>query len=480
MRRRKPGITVVSRGPDTHTISQVPAIKKDVPLDLIDPSATQPRTIFDEQPLSELAASIRVHGVLQDIIVRPRGERYEVIAGERRVRASRLAGLSTIPAQIRDIDDHAARQVQIIENLQREGIHPLEEAAAYQSLLDADPACTPESIGIMVGKSKRYIYQCLTFLRLIPPARDAFARNVLTAAHAARLAQVPAEHQAEGLAECFFPVLLRRRQDDADPFDAAAFDADALAPVGNLDKWMQKIKLDPHSEDTRVLLPDLNEKVTHAETADKNTVLKLSTLHFHADKSDRTPILAQSWRQAEGDDRCKHARAGVIVLGDGRGTVLRVCIEKKKCNKHWKVPRANAAESRRKEQAAAEELARERREADARAQREQKFYAEHFRPAIIAEIGKKTRTLKFGPHIALPVLRHFGRLDELQRMVGPLAKLPPNRLPEALALAVALASSWNLQNLTPIARHFGINLKALRKKLTADLAKEDKSVQKSA
>lgn len=455
--RRAARMTVVSKHTTTDTsVSQPPVPVQDIPLELIDPSATQPRQHFDEGQLRDLAASIEQHGVLQSIIVRPRGERYEVIAGERRVRASRLAGRSTIPAQIRDVDDQAARQVQIIENLQREGIHPLDEADAYQALLDSDPACTPESIAIMVGKGKRYIYQCLTFRRLIPPARDAFARNILTAAHALRLAQVPDALQTDALAECFFPVLSRGRDKDAE-----ALDARSLAPVRQLDTWIEKkVKLDPHSPDTRVLLPELDEQVTQAETADKNTVLALSTLHFHADKSDRKPILAQSWRRAEDDDACKHARAGVIVLGEGRGTLLHVCIEKKRCARHWQMPRAKATEARQKQQVAAEQLARERREAEERAQQEQKFYANHLKPAIFAAIRDKTRTLKFGPHIALLVLRRFARVDELQRIVGPIQKLPSDKLPQALALAVALSSSWNLKDLTPVARHFRVDVKA--------------------
>jgi ParB family chromosome partitioning protein len=151
--RRAARMTVVSKHTTTDTsVSQPPIPVQDIPLELIDPSATQPRQHFDEGQLRDLVASIEQHGVLESIIVRPRGERYEVIAGERRVRASRLADRSTIPAQLRDIDDQAARQVQIIENLQREAIHPLDEADAYEALSDSDAACTPESIAIGAGR----------------------------------------------------------------------------------------------------------------------------------------------------------------------------------------------------------------------------------------------------------------------------------------------------------------------------------------
>ena len=216
--------------------------------------------------------------------------------------------------------------------------------------------------------------------------RDAFHRNILTAAHAARIAQMPEALQAAALAECFYPVLTPGDED-------GALDAQALAPVRHLDEWARKtVKLNPHSEDTRVFLPELAEQVADAE-ADKSTVLALSSLHFHPDKSDRKQILAQSWKRVEDEGACKYARAGVIVLGEGRGTLLHVCVEKKKCARHWQSRQARSA-ARRDEQAAAEQLAREREEAHERARQEQQFFANHLKQAILEAIREKTRTLK--------------------------------------------------------------------------------------
>lgn len=460
---RSANVKVVRNSAALTNVPPVPVSIHEIPLDAIDPSTTQPRQHFDDDRLRELAASIQQQGVVQPIIVRPRGDRYELIAGERRVRASRLAGRTTIPAQIRDIDDQAARQVQIIENLQREGIHALEEADAYHALIDSDKACTPEVIAVMVGKSKRYVYQCLTYRRLIPEARDAFARNVLTAAHAARIAQIPEALQADALAECFFPVLARGANADA-------IDARALAPLRQLDAWIHKrVQLDAHSEDTQVLLPELAEQVADAESNGHGAVIPLSTMHFHTDRTEPKPILSQSWKRSEGRGKCKYARTGVIVLGEGRGTLLSVCIDKKKCTKHWP-PRRTAKAAERGEQQAEEQRARERREAYEREQQEHRFYREHLRPAILEAIRDNTKTLKFGPHVALLVLRRLSCFDDLQKLLGPVQKLPPARLPQALALAAAMTTSWNLKDITPVARHFRVNVKSLRAKLMAELA----------
>lgn len=425
-----------------------------IPLDLIDPSPTQPRQAFDDDGLRELAASIQQHGVLQPIIVRPRDGRLEVVAGERRVRASRLAGLPTIPAQVRDLDDRAVRKVQIVENLQRENVHPLDEADAFQALLDDDPACTPEVIAVMVGKSRPYVYRCLTYRRLIPEARAAFARNALTAAHAARLAQVPPAEQPRALEVCFLPILARQSG------DGDALDARSLAPVRQLDAWIEKhVKLDAHGQDTQELLPELAAQVAGVESAEHGMVLPLSTLHFHTDKRDPVPILAQSWRHADGKEQCKHARSGVIVLGEGRGTLLKVCVAKKKCERHWPARRTTAG-ARQREAAIVAEA--QRRVAAEREAAEQRFYVERLKPALLKAIADNTKKLKLGRHLVLPVLRRFGCLDEIEAILGPMSKLPESRLPQALALAVSIHRGYSLKELTPVARHFGVDVAKVR------------------
>jgi ParB family transcriptional regulator, chromosome partitioning protein len=171
---------------------------------------TNPRATFDQAALDELAASIRLRGVLQPILVRPRthDSGYELIAGARRLRASRLAQIATIPAHVVAFDDQAAREAAIIENLQRQDVHPLEEAEAYERLMAEDTLVTADTIAAKVGKSATYVYARLTLLRLQPDIRDAFRRDIITAAHAQRLATT--SRSAGG---GFRPVLLQSAPD---------------------------------------------------------------------------------------------------------------------------------------------------------------------------------------------------------------------------------------------------------------------------
>ena len=120
---------------------------------LIDNNADQPRKRFDERKLEELAASIEQHGVVQPIIVKPNGDRYTIIAGERRFRAARIAGLNEVPSIIREIDEQEVRELALIENLQRENLNAIEEAFAIRALMD-EHDLTQDAVAKRLGKSR--------------------------------------------------------------------------------------------------------------------------------------------------------------------------------------------------------------------------------------------------------------------------------------------------------------------------------------
>lgn len=137
-----------------------------LPIARIEPRKGQPRTVFDEEALEELASSIREHGLIQPITVRPLGDGwYQIIAGERRWRASKLAGLSEVPVRIVEADDRKASELALVENLQREDLNPVEEALGYRSLMD-DYDLTQESVSERVGKSRPVIANALRLLSL--------------------------------------------------------------------------------------------------------------------------------------------------------------------------------------------------------------------------------------------------------------------------------------------------------------------------
>ena len=173
---------------------------QELPIGAISPNRRQPRTQFDEESLAALTASIRELGVLQPVLVRTTGGgTYELIAGERRWRAAKRAGLSMIPAIVRTVDDTASLEQALVENVQREDLNPLDEAAAYQQLLE-DFHLTHDELASRVGKSRAAISNTLRLFQLPPTVQRMVAENRLTAGHARALLTTPDRAYQESLA----------------------------------------------------------------------------------------------------------------------------------------------------------------------------------------------------------------------------------------------------------------------------------------
>lgn len=161
-----------------------------VPVDRIQPNPQQPRLVFEETALNELAASIREHGVLQPILVRPAGHNaYQIVAGERRWRASKLAGLKTIPALIEVIDDDTALEISIIENLQREDLTPLDEAAMYDRMV-REHGYSIRKLAEKLGKDKGYLENRLRLADAPPEIRELVSLRKDSLSHAYELMKV--------------------------------------------------------------------------------------------------------------------------------------------------------------------------------------------------------------------------------------------------------------------------------------------------
>lgn len=172
----------------------------EVPLASISANSFQPRKHFDEEKLASLTASVRELGVLQPILVRPAaGGGYELIAGERRWRAAKRAGLPTIPALVRDVDDDASLEQALVENVHRHDLNPLEEAAAYQQLIE-DFRLTHEALATRVGKSRAAITNTLRLFQLPPTVQRLVAENQLGEGHARALLGTPDRTFQETLA----------------------------------------------------------------------------------------------------------------------------------------------------------------------------------------------------------------------------------------------------------------------------------------
>jgi len=173
---------------------------QELPISAIRPNPYQPRAEFDEAGIGALADSIREVGLLQPVLVRPAGDGYELIAGERRWRAARRAGLQTIAALVRESDDTTALEQALVENLQREDLNPLEEAGAYQQLIE-DFHLTHEQAAARVGKGRASISNSLRLLQLPPSIQRAVRERQLSMGHARALLGTPDRAFQEALAK---------------------------------------------------------------------------------------------------------------------------------------------------------------------------------------------------------------------------------------------------------------------------------------
>ena len=210
----------------------------------ISPCPVQPRKNFDEDALQELAESIKQFGVLQPILVQERDDYYEIIAGERRFRASQKAGLKEVPAIIKDFNDKDTLEVALIENLQREDLNPLEEAQAYMRLLQ-EFQYTQEMLADVLGKSRSYIANMMRLLELPEKVKELLENKQLTAGHARALLGVK---KAEDLALEIINRGLSVRETEK---------------IANQDKNPPKkqVRIKEKDEDIRALESDLSQKL---------------------------------------------------------------------------------------------------------------------------------------------------------------------------------------------------------------------------
>jgi ParB family chromosome partitioning protein len=180
------GLDALIPGNTATAVAESPQAMRDLPIDQISPNPHQPRTRFDDDAIRELAASIKSTGVLQPILVRRVAGGYQVVAGERRLRAADLAGLEQIPAIVKDVDDRAMLETALIENVQREDLNPIEEAKAYRALAQ-DVHLTQDQIAERVGKQRVSISNTLRLLTLPAEIQDMVSRGTMSAGHARAL-----------------------------------------------------------------------------------------------------------------------------------------------------------------------------------------------------------------------------------------------------------------------------------------------------
>lgn len=255
-----------------------------VSIDKINPNPNQPRTHFNEALLNELADSIRENGVLQPLLVRKKGEGYEIIAGERRYQASKIAGLEELPVIVKEVDDQKMLELALIENLQRSDLNPIEEAKGYRQLIKAS-GMTQEALSKAVSKSRSSITNSLRLLDLPEPVQQYLFDGRLTAGHARAILAVPYEEQRIKLADKVVAEGLSVR---------ATENLAPLFSVGETPRAPRPVMPQSYKRAARVLRQALNTNVKVKSTRGKNKI----EIEFK-DEEELTRILAS---MVSGDD----------------------------------------------------------------------------------------------------------------------------------------------------------------------------------
>ena len=245
---------------------------QELDIHLIDTNAGQPRKDFDQEKLQELADSIRQHGVVQPILLRQNGERYVIVAGERRFRAARLAGLEKVPAIVKDLDEAQVMEVALIENLQREDLNPIEEAAAIRFLMQQHDL-TQEEVSKRLSKSRPAIANSLRLLTLPEPVQAYLRNGKLQAGHARALAGLQDPEAQAVLADKIVgeglsvraAESLAREQGEKPPRqkkESPAADPDLAAAEASLREWLgTKVSIQGSSQRGRIVIEYYNAEL---------------------------------------------------------------------------------------------------------------------------------------------------------------------------------------------------------------------------
>ncbi len=232
----------------------------------------QPRKVFDENALRELSESIKEHGVFQPIIVKKSIKGYEIIAGERRVRASKLAGLEKIPAIIRDFNDTQMMEIALLENLQRENLNVIEEAIAYKSMLEK-LNLTQDELSKKVGKSRSHITNIIGLLKLPKEVQKMVIQNSITMGHARMLSKLDDEERIKELANRIVNESLTVRD-----IEKVSSEEKKKKPINrreNSSEYKYVEDMLREKLDTKVKVSDLKIEISFTNTADLNRILEV-------------------------------------------------------------------------------------------------------------------------------------------------------------------------------------------------------------
>ena len=249
----------------------------EIPLEELRPNPYQPRKVFDEETLQDLADSIKEHGVFQPIIIKKSIKGYEIIAGERRYRASKIAGLTKIPAIIRNFTDEQMMEIALLENLQRENLNAIEEAIAYKKMIQ-NLGITQEELAKKVGKSRSHVTNIIGLLRLPQEVQQLVADSKITMGHARALSKLESEEEMKALANKIIDEHLPVRQTEEDLSSDKIEKKVKISRVNNNSntrefKYVEDLLRD--KLDTKVRIKEKKIEISFTNVADLNRILEV-------------------------------------------------------------------------------------------------------------------------------------------------------------------------------------------------------------
>jgi len=478
-----------------------------LPIDRVEPSGTNPKSRSDAKAVAELTESIRQHGVLQPILVRPAGDGWKVVCGERRLAAANAAGLKLIPGIVHDITEVEALEIQLVENVQRKDLHPLEEAEGYKRLVAAgyDVARIAERTGRSVG----YVYDRMKLVNLSQRAKNLFLDEVLTAGHAILLAREKPMDQDRALkvGACIHEerLLFRPEGPGGDQLKEKAPEGGTLlraVSVRELASWIDReVRFDGANPDA-LLFPETALTLEGARETKAKIVAITYLYHVPDHAREGKTYCRMSWKRAdgkEGSKACKRSVTGFVAVGPRRGEAFEACIDKDRCEVHWakqlkaKQRRAAAKEAGERAAGKSPEPKAPRKSSfevqeEHRRERERKAKAawDEISDRVINASIEKLRTVPAGSQGPLGKILISEVMGSFRRR-PPKGALPEGRTAEDLVRH--LASIVALDQLTQInaptygaemARKLGVDLAELRKRAKKAAAGEGAKPAKKA
>lgn len=351
-----------------------------IPLDQVRESPLNPRKHYEPKALEELKESLLATGQLTPVIARPlkNGKGYELAAGHRRYRAAKLAGFTELLAVVRPLDDRTFLEILTIENLQRDDLHPLEEAQGFADLMK-HAGYDVAKIAARIGRSENYVYDRVKLLQLIPAAKKLFSEGVMEAGHAILLARLTPEQQKQTVGDVKELEEGYGSHDGLFREQRGHYEENESLPLKDRIKAVSVRELQRYIDDTFRAAPDRIDPVLFPDTAavladakDMHTkIVHITRDHRTSDATRDEKVKTygrEAWKRADGledpsdEERghsmrsgakpvkpatCPHWVIGLVVSGPGREEAFKVCVAKEKCHVHWP-EQAKAAERRKK------------------------------------------------------------------------------------------------------------------------------------